>query len=578
MRHRLTPLVLAGLLSGCQALPGGHTEAPDDPLADAPPVEHGLDAEGLAGLLTAEFAGQRGDFRRASRGFLAGAERYGSVALAERAALAARFGNDDQLLAESADRWQALAPTSDSPARLLASLAIQRGDWVAALEQRLRIVELGGEGELADLVENALAQDAAPSPLLDRLGNHLAERAAPDAPRAHDAELAMAILEAADGQDTAARRRLDRLADRAPELPELWLTRARLAQEAGDDDGARAAARRGLAIAPDDARFILLVAQSELRLGNLPAAEAQTDALLENHRGGDELRLALARLYLDERHPQAARRLLLPLVDEADTPPRAFYLLGASAEEEGEHDNALLYYRQVAEGEEFLPARLRGARMLIEDDRLDDARTFLRIERLRHEDASADLVTLEVELLDEQGLDDEADALLDGELGRNPDDTDLRYLRAMRAFADGDPAAMERDLRGIIDRDPDNAAALNALGYTLADLEMEGRLDEARRLIERAHELDPDNAAILDSQGWVRFRQGDPASALPWLERAWAAMPDQEVAAHLAEVLWVLGREERARKLVRESLERFDERPVLDDLLERIPELAPDTR
>ncbi|MFO7647233.1 tetratricopeptide repeat protein [Halomonas sp. 3H] len=574
-RAGLAPLALATLVAGCQALPAADAPggAEDDPMAGAPPVTRGLDAEGLAGLLTAELAGQRGDYRRATLGYLAATERYGSAALAARAALAASFSSDPDLLARAAGEWQRLAPDDEPPSRLLAGLAIQRGDWPAALEQRLRLVERGGESDLAAFVESALAEGADPVPLLARLRDHLA-RTGPGA-RRHDAELATALLEVAAGDNDAARRRLERLGQSAPELPALWLTRARLAQESGNHAGARDAARRGLNVSPGDARFILLIAQSELRLGNVAAAEAQTDALLDDHTGNHELRLALARLYLDEGHPEPARRLLLPLVDAPDTPPMAFYLLGAIAEAEGEVDNALLYYRQVAEGNEFLAARLRAAEMLIADDRLLDARAFLRIERLRHEASFSDLVSLEVELLEREGLTAEADALLDRELDRTPNDEQLLYLRAMRAWEQRDLEAMERDLGRIIERSPDSAMALNALGYTLADLGLEERLEEAREMIERAHELEPGNPAILDSMGWVRFRLGDPEGALPWLERAYATLPDQEIAAHLAEVLWALERRDEARQLVREALERFDDRPVLDELLERLPELAP---
>ena len=250
-------------------------------------------------------------------------------------------------------------------------------------------------------------------------------------------------------------------------------------------------------------------------------------------------------------------------------------MLGAIAQSQGEVDNALLYYRQIQDGNEFLPARAAAARMLIENDRLLDARAMLRIERMRHDDYFGELVMLEIQLLDEFNLQEEAMALLDRELTRTPDDTSLLYLRAMRAWVMGDLEAMERDLRQILSTEPDNADALNALGYTLADLNIQGRLEEARDLIERAYEADPNNPAILDSMGWVYFRLGQPDNALAWLESAYAQVPDQEIAAHLAEVLHALGRSEEARQLIERTLQRVNYHPQIDDLLERHPELTP---
>ncbi|KGE77414.1 tetratricopeptide repeat protein [Halomonas salina] len=569
-RRPLAVLGLALALGGCQSLSAVSAPPPQDPLADAPPVTRGLDAEGLSTLLVAEIAGQRGDYRRATRGYLATAERYQAPELAERATLAARFDDDPALLEEAARRWRSLDPASDAPARLLSSLAVQRGDWTSALEQRLALLDGNEDAELLSFVEGALDAGTPAEPLLQRLRQDSAATGA-----SVDRALSLALLEASAGQTISARHRLDRLSAEYPQEPAVQRIDAALALEMDAPERAAAAARRGLEISPDDARLQLLLARAQIRLGRLDAAEASTDALLEDRGDRPSLRLALARLYLEEAHPQPARRLLLPMLEDDDTPVLAFLLLGSIAEQQGEVDNALLYYRQVPEGDSFLLARLSAARMLIEDDRLVDARTFLRNERLAHPGEASPLTGLEVELLDEAGAHAQADALLDSYLASHPDDARLRYQRAMRAYADGDLVAMERDLRAIFERDPDNANALNALGYTLADENIEGRLKEARRLIDRALELEPNNPAILDSRGWVAYRLGNIEAALPWLERAWAAMPDQEIAAHLIEVLWMAGERERARALTATAVERFSPRPRIDELLERLPALAP---
>ncbi|SHL12430.1 tetratricopeptide repeat protein [Halomonas caseinilytica] len=566
-RHPIAILGLAMMLGSCQTL--SSDASPDDPFASAPPITRGLDARGLSTLLEAELAGQRGDYRRASRGYLESAERYGAADLAERAALAARFDENSDLLEHAAQRWQHLAPDDTAPVRLLASLAAQRGDWDTALARHLDLIERNGADELVPFLESALESGAPPASLLARLRDF-----SPTPSSRHDVELATALLEAANGLTASAQDRLARLADEMPGLPGLWRIRAAVSLDTGAPRQAETMARRGLEHTPGDPRLILLLAQAEIRQGNTQAAEANTDALLEDHGDSPDLRLALAQLYLEEGHTGPARRLLLPLTDNETPSSTAYLMLGAIAEQEGEIDNALLYYRQVPEGENFLAARANAARMLFEHDRPSDARTFLRIERLRHPDDAPGLYSLEVELLDESGARQQADALLNQAVEAHPESHQLRYQRAMRAFRHGDIAAMERDLRILIEQDSENANALNALGYTLADENIDGRLDEARRLIERAHAIAPDNPAILDSMGWVRYRQGNPEAALPWLERAWASMPDQEVAAHLIEVLWQLGHHDRARELLQQAHQRFASHPRIDALLDRLPELA----
>ena len=570
MRARLvmTALVVA-LLTGCQGPATGPSRTIiDDPMVSAPPVQRGLDAQGLATLLTAELAGQRGDFTRATQGYLSSAERYDSPALAERAVLAARYSDDQTLLAEAAQRWRELAPNAEAPARLLAAIAMERGDWQASLEQRLALAAQGGQGELAAFAEAAINAGVDVDPLLPPLRRFISEH-----PRQDDALLATAILEAATGDPRQAASHLDTLETVAPELPALWLTRARLALETGRLNEARDAAQRGLEVSPEDSRFALLLAQSQLRLGNVAAAEDRINDLVARHPNATDLRLALARLYLDEGHPAPARRLALPLIDLDAPPALAYILLGSIAEREGEVDNALLYYRQVPPSDGFLESRLRAAKALINADRLLDARDFLRIERLRHPDMRTQLTALEVDLLDELGLDGAALQLLDQQLHQHPDDTQLRLIRAMRHYDRSDITAMERDLRQVIELEPDNAMALNALGYTLVDVTE--RHEEGMQLIQRAHELEPDSPAILDSLGWAYHKLGDDQRALPLLRQAYQGQPDQEIASHLAEVLWRLGQRQAARDVIAEAMQRQTDHPRIDELLERIPGLAP---
>lgn len=569
MRARLVMTALAAaLVAGCQGIAAPMPTTSEDPMASAPPITLGLDAQSLSTLLSAELAGQRGDFSRAAQDYLAMSERYDSAPLAERATLAARYINDPQLLTRTAERWQKLAPEAEAPARLLANLAMERGDWEGSLEQRLSLAARGDQGELTSFVEAAIDQGAPLPLLLKPLQAFLI-----DHPSHADAILAVALLEAATGGVESAQQRLIHLAQARPEWPPLWLARSHIALEHGQFRDAQNFSQQGLELAPNDSRFALLLAQSQLRLGELEAAESRLNELVAKHPDSQQLHLALAQLYLEEGYPAPARRLLLPLIEDDPSPPLAHILLGMIAEQGGEIDNALLYYRQVPPGDGFIEARLRAARMLINAERLKDARTFLRIEQLRHDETYSELITLEIELLEEQGLTSAANQRLDREIANQPDDTQLRFLRAMRLYDRGDLKGMERDLRRIIAQQPNNAMALNALGYTLVDVT--DRTEEGFELIQRAHELEPESPAILDSLGWAYHKLGNHRRALPYLERAYAGQPDQEIAAHRAEVLWHMKRHEEARAVVADATTRFADHPLIEALIERIPALSP---
>ncbi|MCX7145173.1 MAG: tetratricopeptide repeat protein, partial [Sulfuritalea sp.] len=161
----------------------------------------------------------------------------------------------------------------------------------------------------------------------------------------------------------------------------------------------------------------------------------------------------------------------------------------------------------------------------------------------------------------------DAFAFLAKALEVQPDQPELLYEVALTAEKLGYVDVMERHLRRLIALKPDSAQAYNALGYSLADRNL--RLDEAAQLIDKALALTPDDPFILDSKGWVLFRQGKPAAALEALQKAYAQKPDAEIAAHIGEVLWALGRPNEALVVWREATKAHPTNEVLAATIKR---------
>jgi Flp pilus assembly protein TadD len=137
-------------------------------------------------------------------------------------------------------------------------------------------------------------------------------------------------------------------------------------------------------------------------------------------------------------------------------------------------------------------------------------------------------------------------------LTKFPADTDLQSELAMICEKLGRYDQMESLLRGIMKAKPNDPHAFNALGYSLADRNT--RLDEARQLILKAIQLAPRDPFIQDSLGWLEYRVGNTKEALRILEAAYKARPDAEIAAHLGEVYWILGQQDKAGSIWREGL------------------------
>ncbi len=228
--------------------------------------------------------------------------------------------------------------------------------------------------------------------------------------------------------------------------------------------------------------------------------------------------------------------------------------LGAALHElerRGELTQAQQWLASVDSPEQALAVQTRLAQILARQGRLEEARQSIRAAPERSpEDARLKLLA-EAQLLRDHGQPGQAYELLNGALQQTPDEETLLYEAAMAAERVGRFEVMERLLRRLIELKPGASHAYNALGYALADRNL--RLPEARTLIEKAVQLSPNDAYIQDSLGWVQFRQGNLRQARQTLEAAFRKRPDAEIAAHLGEVLWILGEREAALRVWREG-------------------------
>ena len=248
----------------------------------------------------------------------------------------------------------------------------------------------------------------------------------------------------------------------------------------------------------------------------------------------------------------------------------AHYYLGRILQQEGDCTAALRHYIKVGDGEYRFDAGLRAAVCMAELGRLGEARLHLDRMQARYDDpdmrTSVVMTRARVERL--AGNDERAMTVLARALERDPENIELRYARALVAAELDRFERARADLETILELEPDNARALNALGYMLADRDLE--LQRARRLIRRALEQNPDDPATIDSMGWVLDRMGRPREALAHLERAWDLDPDPEIGAHLGEVLWSLGRREQANAIWEQARELGPESAILRETVQRL--------
>ena len=567
----LPALLAAGLLlSGCSSL-----SQPDAPAAPAQPpstsetetatdtpVTYGnFQQDTLYELLSAEIAGQRNRFDLALDNYLRQARRTRDAGISERALRVAEFLDNEPAALEMARLWVEVAPQDPEALRSAAIHLARTGRHEQAMEMMQRALEQHGETHFDFLALAAADTDATTrNALLDSL-ERMTERF-PD-----NTQLVFAralLLQQANRNDEA----LELLEDHphTDEAPPAILLHSRLVAE-HDIEEATEILYQGLQRFPDDTRLRLMLARTLVSEGNFADARTQYAKLARDNPDEADLQLSLGLIELELSEASDAVIHLQNTLQLAPGNNTARYHLGNAYLAADRPDDALLTWQSIDSGTELLTSRVQMARLLLEQDRIAALQAQLQQDRDQHPQHGLALFQIEIEAL----LPNHPELAIqqaNTALQAYPNDSNLLYSRAMLHEMLGNPRGLEEDLGAIIAREPDNAMALNALGYTLADRNQ--RLEEALALIKRAAALDPSDPAIQDSLGWVYYRLGDLDRAEALLRDAYAAYPDQEVAAHLGEVLWRQGKEREARRVWREALEHSPDSQLIPATRDRL--------
>ena len=391
------------------------------------------------------------------------------------------------------------------------------------------------------------------------------------------------------------------LAKPYPDVPEARLAVAQAARNAGEEKLSLDEARAALKLKPDWELAVLFVAQVLQRHSN-DEAMRYLGEYLKTYPKARDVRLNYARLLVNAKNYAEARKQFEALVgeypqnadvgmavallamqandyDAAETqlqrvlelnykdPDMARFYLGQVNEERKRFDEALKWYSSVSQGEQYINAQARYAGILAKQGRLPEARKHLQEAGAQDNQQRVQLTQAEAQLLREANAYQEAFELLGQALEKLPNYPDLLYDHAMAAEKVNRFDVLEGNLRKLIQIRPDHAHAYNALGYTLADRGQ--RIEEAHGLIETALKLAPEDPFIMDSMGWVLYRMGRNQEGLDYLQRAFTLRPDAEIAAHLGELLWVVGQRDQAKKVWADALKDHPKNEVLQTTVKR---------
>jgi tetratricopeptide (TPR) repeat protein len=549
-------------------MPGNPGSAPLEPQsAQVNPVVQQVDpvADAAYDLMVAEIALNQGDTALAIERYRALAKSQQDPAIAERAVRIAVYGQNLEAAIEAAKRWVELEPDRIEAHQVIAAIYIRQNkadEAFAYIDGLIEVSELD-DAQLFPPLLGILAREKNIDTVLavsGRIASKYSDRAY--------AQFLHGMLSAQNGMAEDALEFLDRSLA-LEEIKGIHAARARVLLRLGRSGEAVVSLQKAVDSNPADQSLRLTYARLLVDIKEYDLARAEFEKLHQASPDDAELLYTLGLLSLESQRLDDAEKYMMMLVRMDEREGEAQYYLGRIYENRKQYDQAIDWYEQVHVGDYQFDARLRIADMLGLAGKTDEAIQHLDA-MLKGSQSDGSLVRIYVakgELLRIARRYEEAMDVFNTALGIVPGNTDLLYARALVAERLGRIDQLEEDLKIILKTEPDNAHALNALGFTLAD--QTKRYDEAYAYLKRAIEIMPEDPAIIDSLGWVQYRLGNYDEAIRLLRTALSRFDDVEIAAHLGEVLWVSGNQKEARGIWQEALKKSPDDPVLLKVMQR---------
>jgi tetratricopeptide (TPR) repeat protein len=524
-----------------------------------------IDPDVLFTLLTAEIAGQRGQYDIALEGYMEAARRTHEPKFAERAAMIAMYMKNGNKTSEAVALWLHQDPQSQAARKIAALFALRAGDKKAATEQLNALLVVDPVG-----FENAMLELAS---VLQKEGKINAVYDSLDALSVQHPDQAIiyfiqSLLAVQKNDKNLAEIKINQALKVRPGWDKALIFQAQIAVFSGDLNKAKALLKEASLKYPGNSKINKMLAQVLIKSENYEEAIEVYQKIISADSKDLESQFAIGLVNLQLNQDDQAEDIFKKLLEQPEWQYQSMFYLGKIEEKRGHMKKALAWFDKVTDGPFVFDASISAISLLEKDKQLNEASLRLTLLQAKFPKQKLRLLLVQAELYNQQKQYEKAFNLLTKALVDFPDQKELLYTRALMAERVNKPDVVEADLKKILAMDPNNVEALNALGYTL--LSKSNRYAEAEKYLQQALKLEPGEAVVIDSYGWLQFKLGNNERALGYLQQAYEKQQENEIAAHLAEVLWALGRKDEAKKLFNKAIKDAPDDEYLLDFQRRI--------
>jgi len=521
-----------------------------------------FEGDSLLDLLEAEIAGHRGDYQKALKNYENVAVSTMDLGVLRRAFNIAEYLKESEAALRLAKIWAAKEPNSLNAHSKIIEKSLRLGLFDVALSSMKDLKKLGGTPNFEILT---IAMAERPTNEKKKILGVLEELIA-SFPNDPGLLITAATFYSQVSSFDKALTVINALL-REGEDPKKISLKARILIAKDEVENAEDVLRSYLKENEEELGLLVLLAQVLFEQEDFEKAKAQYQRALELRPNDGALLLALAIISLEQGDDEEAEKILERMIRWSLRVEDAYFHLAGIMERKKDLSQALEHYKKVSGGYGFMASQMRIASLIETLEGLESSRNHFTEQRSAYPLSSRNFSLLEAQFLSERKLFNEAIGVLDSELDSKPNDIGILYRKALIGGEAGRFNILEKALTRILEIEPDNADALNSLGYTLAD--KTDRYQEAFELVSKALSIRPDDPAFIDSMGWVHYRLNNLEQAISYLTKALSLLKDDEIAAHLGEALWMSGRKSEALEVWKNGLKLDSESRVLRNAKEK---------
>lgn len=525
--------------------------------SDLPPLETktAIDPDVMYLLLAAELATQRQQYGLAYEAYMELTKRIKDPKFAEQAAKIALQIKDSRKTNDAVSAWMNQEPKNVTAKKVAALNALRSNNKKAAVKELNTLLSAEPENfENALLELSSILQKEGKEKFVYDVLETLSAKTTSNKPVIY---FVQSLLAMQMKNNVQAEKKIEQTLALQPDWEHPLLIQAQLTIMANDLQHAKTLLNTAILKHPNNFAFKKLLAQTLIKTADYEAAAEQYQSLVTQNPKDGENYIALALINLQLNRDANAETILKTLAEQPEWTSQANFYLGKIEEKRNNTTAAIALFDKVTDTGFSLDAGVSTINLLAKERKY--AEIDARLENLVQKFPQQKLrfVLMQAGLYNQQNQSEKAFSLLSETLLQMPEEKDLLYTRALVAEHLGKLDVLESDLKKILAKYPNDAQALNALGYTM--LNDVKRHHEAEKYLQKAIKLQPDEPAIMDSFGWLQFKLGNYPQAVKYLQAAYEKQNSGEIAAHLCEVLWTMNKKEDVQKFFEEALKSSPE-------------------